>query len=55
MIKLSNGQKTFYFKGIGWKRTFMLLNPWWNPSTYDARKLTCVQTSACCTTLKMHS
>ena len=28
MIKLSNGQEAFYLKGIGWKKTSMMLNPW---------------------------
>ena len=54
-IELSNGRKAFYLKGIDWKKNFMLLNSWWNPLALDTRKLTCVQTSASCTILKMQS
>jgi len=32
MTRLLNGQEAFYLKGTGWKRTFMLRTPWWNPS-----------------------
>jgi hypothetical protein len=42
MIELLNGQEAFYLKGIGWKRTFMLLSLWWNSSIYDTIKLICV-------------
>jgi hypothetical protein len=32
MIELSNGREVYYLKGTGWKRTSMLLSPWWNLS-----------------------
>jgi hypothetical protein len=50
MTELLNRQEALYLKGIRWKRNFMR-----SPSTQDTRKLTCVQTSACYTTLKIQS
>jgi hypothetical protein len=29
-------------KGRGWKRIYMMLNPWWKTLAYDTRKLTYV-------------
>jgi len=54
ITKLLNEREVFYLKRTSWKRTFMLLNPWWNSSVWDIRKLTCVQISVCCT-LKIQS
>ena len=50
MTELLNRQEALYLKGIRWKINFMQ-----SPSTQDTRKLTCVQTSACYTTLKIQS
>jgi hypothetical protein len=35
IITSSNEQKIFYLKGIGWKRTFIQQNSWWNPLTHN--------------------
>jgi hypothetical protein len=39
MIESLNGREAFYMKGIRWKRTFMLLNSWWNPFNLGYKKI----------------
>jgi hypothetical protein len=36
---LLNGQEAFYLKKIGRKRTYMLLNPWWNLFSLGYKKI----------------
>ena len=55
MMNYQMGEKYFYLKKTCWKWTSILLSPWWNPSVYDIKKLTCALIFVCCTTLKMLS